>query len=184
MADNSKTTLVIAGVSLVLTNCAAATDPIEALNASLDQLPKPSFELPKNTKPPKGPLSAIYARIARGALTCWLGAHGELQPTHKFRGEAKPDREGGSSKIIIYEKPPQTEPRKLGRQAFRIFIANEAGAPAVSAQNVRLAEPLAKRMAADTHRWAAGETGCIAGGLTTGWTPATKQKKKSKNTRN
>lgn len=153
--------LLIAGCSNVPKLPTAESLATSATNA-FSALPKPTLDLQLNKiKPPVGSPTEIYTRIARGALSCWLGAYGPIKTTHMFRAAAEPRSKGGRSTITIYEAPKDKN-RKIGKRAFAVRIAPSGNTASVSAENVTLSEKLAERFNIDVHRWAANDQGCFA----------------------
>ena len=164
----------------------APTEIVTSANKALSALPKPDLDLSKlsnDYRPPVGTPTAIYTRIARGALTCWLGAHGPLNKTHKFYANAEPAHRGGGSRIVIYEIPNDPQ-RKLGDRAYSIIIDPDGASGRVRTENTRLSKKLAAEFDDDVMRWAANKQGCVkASQLAEGWSaniPKNQKKPKKK----
>jgi len=149
--------------------CGGKLEPDSLATGALEAIPASALALAAGTKTPVGTPTEIYTRIARGALSCWLGGQGELRKTYAFHAVASPRHEGGKSRIIIYQKPTKAQSGQRGLAAFRILISPKGRSAVVQAENLKLPKELGERMILDTHRWAAGEEGCIEGGLTEGW---------------
>lgn len=136
---------------------------------ALSALPTPEFKLPTVTKPPSGSPTDIYTRIARGALTCWLGGHGPLKGTHRFHARAEPPHKGGESTITIFKKV--TDPnRNMGDRAYSILIKPSGTSAEVQTANHKLSAELAASFDKDVTLWAASAEGCSPEGVTAGWT--------------
>jgi hypothetical protein len=109
----------------------------------------------------------LYAKIARGALSCWFGPNGSLKKTHVFHADAAPEHKGGEVDIALHERDPAAPtPRAL--RAFKISIVQAAGGSRMLAENLKLPEHVAKDMRSDLARWAGGEATCSVVG-TGGW---------------
>ncbi len=106
-----------------------------------------------------GPPTDIYARVARGAKSCWFGQSGPLNKEYVYFASAEPPSKGGKAKIIIRERDRQSE-NQGGLRAFSIAIAPEKDSSQLAIENIKLPEAQAKAMEADVRRWAAGEIGC------------------------
>jgi len=109
----------------------------------------------------EGNPTGLYALIARGALTCWLGAGGPLNGTHVFAAEAAPPTQGGAAEIVLHERDRAFRDQR-GPRALRIRFEGVAGGVRVGFTNLRLESPLAESMARDVAAWAKGGTGCAA----------------------
>lgn len=149
---------------LVLQGCAAS---VETAGQSAGEstgglaLPKADTLLPR-TQQVIGTPTELYTRIARGALTCWFGAAGPLKGTYIYHADAAPASQGGRSEIVIRirdtTKVSSSEQKSL--RAFRVLIAPGESKPIVDIENIKIPEPLAKRLSDDVNRWAADEEGC------------------------
>lgn len=138
---------------------------------ALSQLPAAASSLvPTAMKQPVGTATQVYTRVARGALTCWMGAHGSLKGTHLFQAVAQPRAKGGAANIDIHERV-KGKPNQPGRKAFVVAISPVGEKAVVSAQNLALPEKLGEDMIADVHRWAAADEGCFKEPITEGWAP-------------
>ncbi|MEQ1577236.1 MAG: hypothetical protein ABL894_06255 [Hyphomicrobium sp.] len=141
--------------------------------------------LTKGANLPVGSPTDIYTRVARGALTCWFGASGPLKGPYIYHAEADPPSKGGRAEIVVRTRDlTASDPRSL--KAYRISIEPGGEGTNVTVENAKIAEPLASRLTADVHRWAADQEGCSEEPVTTGWTaqsgasPATAKKAASK----
>ena len=147
---------------LISASCSAAASllVVGCSGQSLPSLPSlPDIAAALSPSPVVGPPTDIYARVARGALACWFGAAGPLKANYIYHAEAEPPEHGGKAEIVIHERDPTSEnPR--GIRAFRILIAPDGEASALTIENLNLPEPLAKGMEQDVRRWAAGAIGC------------------------
>jgi hypothetical protein len=125
--------------------------------------------------PVVGPPTDIYARLARGALSCWFGQSGPLKKGYVYHAEAAPPSKGGKAMIVIHERDPtSTNPR--GLRAYRIVIVPDGEASALTVENLALPAPLAQSMERDVHRWAAGSLGC-SDSEDEGWKPEPQQRR-------
>ncbi|MEO1544048.1 MAG: hypothetical protein AAFR75_08530 [Pseudomonadota bacterium] len=147
--------------------CAATLDPSSLTTGAL-QLPKLPMAIPQGFGSPVGSATDVYARVARGVLTCWLGPNGELKNTHLFHAVSQPERMGGLSQIAIYQRQ-KAKSRKRGAKAATITIEPFGGSANVSFENLRLDDKLADRFNANVHSWAAANEGCEPKGIKEGW---------------
>ncbi len=161
----------VAMLGLVTAGCGGQINPQSLATGALESIPASALAIAAGHKVPVGSPTEVYSRIARGALSCWLGGQGELRKTHSFHAVAAPRHKGGFSRIIIYRKPKVPDPKTKGVQAFRIDISKQGNSALVAAENLKLPKALGEKMVVDTHRWASGEEGCIEGGLREGWSP-------------
>ncbi len=138
---------------------------------ALSQIPAAASSLvPKGIKQPVGSATEVYTRVARGALTCWMGAHGSLKGTHLFQAVAQPRAKGGAARIDIHERL-KGKPNLPGRKVFVVSISPTGASAIVSAENQGLSEKQAEEMTSDVHRWAAADEGCFKEPITEGWAP-------------
>jgi hypothetical protein len=107
----------------------------------------------------EGNPTGLYALIARGALSCWLGAGGPLNGTHVFAAEAAPPTQGGAAEIVLHERDRDLRDQR-GPRALRIRLERASGGVRVGFTNLRFDGQLAERMARDVASWAKGGTGC------------------------
>lgn len=140
-----------ATLSTAVAACSGASVP------SLPSLPEIAEAL--TPWPVVGPPTDIYARVARGALSCWFGSAGPLKADYVYHAEAQPASQGGKAEIVIHERDRSSETLR-GVRAFRIAIVPDGEASAITMENLKLPAPLAKSMEADVRRWAAGAVGC------------------------
>jgi hypothetical protein len=173
------TTLACLALALAITGCSSGGGP------SLLSLPPPgetSSADDDGDNDTKSPLSAflvqegrvvgtpteVYTRVARGVLTCWFGASGPLKAGYIYHADAEPASKGGRSEIkIMVRDMTADDPRAL--RAYRVLISPSDSATKVEAENVRMPEVLAKRLATDIDRWSRDEPGCGEGPVTGGW---------------
>lgn len=142
-----------------------ATGALSAIPAAAKSL------VPTAIKQPVGSATEVYTRVARGALTCWLGPYGSLKKTHLFQAEAQPRSEGGAAQIAIHERI-QGSPNQPGRKVFKIDIAPVGEKASVTAENLGLPQKQGDAMRADVERWAAADEGCLAKPIADGWNAA------------
>jgi hypothetical protein len=115
-----------------------------------------------NTPTLAGASTDVYARVARGALTCWFGANGPLKASHIFNAEAAPPSKGGAAEIVVHERDP-TQPSPKGMRVFRIsFTAESEDKTRLSLQAGKLPPDLAQAMEKDTLAWGFGRQSCEA----------------------
>ncbi len=171
--------ICLAAALLVLSACGGETDPAKLATGALEALPKANFKIPENFGPPKGTATEIYTRIARGALTCWLGANGPIRKTHMFHASAEPQHKGGQSKIVIFKQRKGAAPKR-GARAYVVSILPEGPSAKVGVENLRMPKKLGETMHQDVYRWAAGEVGCLKGGVVGGWAPSAGKKASKK----
>ncbi|MDX2259160.1 MAG: hypothetical protein NW205_09640 [Hyphomicrobiaceae bacterium] len=137
-------------------------------STALASLPKAAASLADTIKPPVGTPTAIYTRVARGILTCWMGAYGPLKGTHLFQADADADHKGGKSEIRIHERIAGS-PNQPGRVAYTVLIEPVGETATVAATNVHLPGPDADKLSADVARWASGEETCLREAVAVGW---------------
>jgi hypothetical protein len=109
----------------------------------------------------EGNPTGLYALVARGALSCWLGAGGPLHGTYVFAAEAAPPNQGGAAEIVLHERDRGFRDQR-GPRALRIRFEGAPGGVRVGFSNLRLGLELAESMARDVATWAKGGTGCAA----------------------
>lgn len=161
----------IAGVAALAPLLAACAGGIETASLPRLEVPVPTLpklELPEGPPPVVGAPTEVYTRVARGALTCWLGASGPLKGTHIFHADAEPAHKGGRSEIILHERDP-TAPSPRGLKAFRVVIAPDGERTTIEVENLKLPKPVGEEMTRDVRRWGAGEIGCEP--AATAWQP-------------
>jgi hypothetical protein len=108
------------------------------------------------------PVEEAYARIARGAHSCWFSATGPLRRTHIFHADVDPPTRGGAAEIGVLERDA-TQPSPWGRRVFRIELTASDGSTAIEVANLALPEALAARMRADVFEWLDGRSACQGG---------------------
>lgn len=151
-----------AAASLLVGACANASAP------TLPTLPEIAAALSLNEDEVVGSPTEVYARVARGAMSCWFGSAGPLKPNHIYHAQAEPASQGGKSEIVIHERDRTSENPK-GLRVFRVSIEPKDETASVAIENLKLPETLAKSMDGDVRRWAAGAIGCTKGG--NDWSP-------------
>ncbi|MEQ8825456.1 MAG: hypothetical protein RIC14_13890 [Filomicrobium sp.] len=152
---------------------AGATGTLAALPAAASSL------IPTGVKQPVGSATEVYTRIARGALTCWMGAHSGLKKTHLFQARAQPRSAGGAAQIAIHERI-KGKPNQPGRKVFSVSITPIGSSATVSSTNDGLPEAKGEAMRADVDRWAAAEEGCLKEPIDEGWAATSDAGKSSK----
>ena len=153
-----------AATSLLVGACANASAP------TLPSLPEIAAALSLDEDEVVGSPTEVYARVARGALSCWFGTSGPLKADYIYHASAEPASKGGKSEIVIRERDRTSEHPK-GLRAFRVAIAPKGETAHVAVENLKMPEPLGRAMDDDVRRWAAGGIGCTKGG--NDWSPQT-----------
>jgi hypothetical protein len=122
---------------------------------------------------PVGSATDLYARIASGAMSCWLDSNGPLKKDYIFHATADAPSRGGKARIVIHRRDP-TQPNPRGARAYLINIdpTGESSAT-VKTHNLKIPALLAATMTADVGRWSKGVHGCAGNTTATGWSPAT-----------
>lgn len=173
--------LLVAAVLFIplLTGCGGAgletaglPSPSQLSLPTLPAVPSlPDIQLPKPPPPVVGTPTEVYERIGRGAVSCWLGGTGPLKGTHLYEAAADSAHKGGRAEIAIRERDPSA-PNPRGVKAFQIRIEpiGEEKA-AVTAENLKLPDELARQMVRNVEAWGAGSEGCDAGGVVAGTAP-------------
>jgi hypothetical protein len=87
-------------------------------------------------------------------LGCWFGSAGPLKADYVYHAEADPPGKGGKAEISIHERNRLSDNPK-GLRAYRIGIALEGDSTALTFENVKMPEAMAKSMEADARRWKA-----------------------------
>jgi hypothetical protein len=143
--------IALASLATLLSACTGANPPslpsIADLTGSITEAPI------------VGQPTEVYERIARGALACWFGASGPLKANYLYHAEADPPGRGGKAEIVIHERNRGADNPK-GERAYRIAIAPENEATALTFENVKMPEATAAAMEKDARRWGTGEIGC------------------------
>ena len=111
----------------------------------------------------EGAPTAVYAEIARHALTCWMGPKGPLAKSHIFHAEAASPTAGGTAEIALQERDLK-QAHQWGARAFRIELTAAGGSTntRIAMQNIKLPADLADALRADVVAWAEGKNGCQA----------------------
>ena len=175
--------LSIAGLAMLACGCSSNVK-LEELQSgatgALNAIPEAAKALvPKGVKPPVGSSTEVYTRVARGALTCWMGGHGGMRKTHLFQADAKPRSKGGAAQSDIHERL-KGKPNVPGRRIFAVSITPVGEGASVTAETLGLPQEQGEAMFADVERWAAAEEGCLKEPITEGWaTPVVDTKKRA-----
>ncbi|HJZ32357.1 MAG TPA: hypothetical protein VKF35_14675 [Hyphomicrobiaceae bacterium] len=150
-----------------LAGCASATLPSLAgapgAPAPLGDVarPAPPANAFETTFMVPGTPTAIYTLVARGALSCWVGASGPLHQTHVFAAAAAPPSAGGAAEIVLHERDQSFRDQR-GPRAMRIAFEGSQGGVRMAINNLRMPVALAEAMSRDAARWANGGDGCEA----------------------
>ncbi len=174
--------LTAAALAGCASDISANKDTLEAAKTEFPSLSLPDLALPdlgSTTPRIHGSPTEIYTRIARGAVTCWFGAHGPLKATHVYSAVAKPPSQGGQARILIHKKDTSLRDKR-GARAYAIDIIPEGKTAKLEIQNALMREPRGANMANDARRWAAGLEGCVAKPVAVGWDAEDKSKSTGK----
>jgi hypothetical protein len=163
-----------AALAFLLAACAGAGPDGPSL--ALPKMPDISSVAAISTtaEKPVGSATEIYARVARGANTCWFVGPGPLQggPLKKdyiYHAEADAPSRGGKAEIVIHVRDP-AQPNPRGAKAYRINIDPDGDAAAtLKTENLKMPDATAAAMTADVNRWAKGDQGCAGSSTVAGW---------------
>jgi len=163
---------LLAGLGVVLVACAGSG----ANDGPSFSLPMPKMpELPSvgalavSQEAPQGSATELYARIARGANSCWFGANGPLKKDYIYNADADAPSRGGKAEITIHARVP-AEPNPRGPKAYRIAITpKDESSAKIETENFKMPETAAAAMSADVDRWSRGEQGCKGNTTAAGW---------------
>ena len=163
--------LLFVGFTAVVSSGCSSGLKLENLQTSgLAGIPEAAGSLiPVVAKTPVGSATEVYTRVARGVLTCWMGAHGSLKGTHLFQAEAQPRTQGGAAEINVHERI-NSAPNQPGRKVFSVSITPVGDQASVVAENLALPQAQGDSMREDVERWAAEDEGCLKAPITEGWT--------------
>ncbi len=165
--------LLIFCAAVVSSGCSGDLKLDELQTSGLSELPTTiSSFVPAVHKGAVGSATEVYRRVARGVLTCWMGAHGSLKGTHLFQAEAEPRTKGGAAQINIHERIKES-PNQPGRKVFSVSITPVGEGASVTTENLGLPEAQGGSMKVDVNRWAAAEKGCLKKPITEGWSAPT-----------
>ncbi len=176
---------VVIGATLAgcVSGISAEKDELEAAKTAQPAVSFPDLSSIPDLATPvpriRGTPTQIYTRIARGAVTCWFGAHGSLKATHVYSAVAKPPSQGGQARILIHKKDTSLRDKR-GMRAYAIDIVPDGKTAKLEIQNAQMGEPRGTNMANDARRWAAGQEGCVAKPVAVGWDAEDKSKRKRK----
>lgn len=150
MGTQNVSGVAAAGVAacLLLSGCAGGTVSTEVLRTSSLSISHESVVSPVN------PIET-YARLARGAKTCWLGPGKPLAAGHLFNADVPA---GGKAAEISLHVRSTGQPSPRAQKAFVISIVAAGDGAAVTSENRRLDGPTAEAMKADIARWAKAES--------------------------
>ena len=162
--------LIVGFTAVVSSGCSSGLKLEDLQTSGLAGIPEAASSLiPVATKTPVGSATEVYTRVARGVLTCWMGAHGSLKGTHLFQAEAQPRTQGGAAEINVHERI-KNAPNQPGRKVFSVSITPVGDQASVVAENLALPREQGDSMREDVERWAANEEGCLKTPITEGWT--------------
>jgi hypothetical protein len=122
---------------------------------------------------PVGTATEIYARVARGANTCWFvgsgpGQAGPLKKDYIYHAEADAPSRGGKAEIVIHNRDVG-QPNPRGPKAYRINIDPDGEAASLKTENLKMPDAIGAAMTADVNRWAKGDQGCAGSSTVAGW---------------
>jgi hypothetical protein len=160
-------------IAAILSACAGAGQQAQPL--SLPKLPSVgsiSEAIPVAIGQPVGSATDIYARIARGAMSCWFGTNGPLKKDYIFHASADAPSRGGKAQIVIHQRDP-TQPNPRGAKAYQINIdpTGESSAT-IKTENLKMTDAFATAMTGDVGRWSKSDQGCAENSTVVGWVPA------------
>jgi hypothetical protein len=154
-------------VPLALAACGNATELLNTASVpplpSLPSLPQ-SIAVTPHTSSHSESTHEIYARVARGAKTCWFGPGKPLVKNYAFDGEAASEADGGAAEVSVHVRAPE-QPNARGGKVFVVKITKEADGSKLEMENRRIPETMAEQMRADVAKWA--KTGSIECGVVT-----------------
>jgi hypothetical protein len=166
---------VAALASLFVTGCSSTgTDAPGIALTKMPSLPSVASIGSAGGDKPVGSATEIYARVARGANTCWFvgpgpGQAGPLKKDYIYHAEADAASRGGKAEIVIHARDP-AQPNPRGAKAYRINIDPDGEASAnLKTENLKMPDPIAAAMTADVNRWAKGDQGCQGASTVAGW---------------
>jgi hypothetical protein len=125
------------------------------------------------TDKPVGSATEIYARVARGANTCWFvgpgpGQAGPLKKDYIYHAEADAPSRGGKAEIVIHARD-LANPNPRGAKSYRINIDPDGEGATLKTENLKMSEAMSAAMTADVNRWAKGDQGCAGSSTVAGW---------------
>ena len=125
------------------------------------------------TEKPVGSATEIYARVARGANTCWFvgpgpGQAGPLKKDYIYRAEADAPSRGGKAEIVIHDRD-RINPNPRGPKAYRVNIDPDGDGATLKTENLKMPDAMSAAMTADVNRWAKGDQGCAGSSTVAGW---------------
>ena len=122
---------------------------------------------------PVGSATELYARVARGANTCWFGGKGPLKKDYIYHAEADAASRGGKAEITVHARDP-AQPNPRGPKAYRINIDPNGETATVTTENLKMPDNVALAMTSDVNRWSKGDQGCAGAStaIAAGWAPA------------
>ncbi len=170
---NFTTRLVLAFLGgFLAAGCSSSGNETAATSLALPSLPSLAAIGAGTAERPLGSATEVYARVARGAVTCWFAANGPLKKDYIYHAEADAPSRGGKSEIVIHAREV-TQPNPRGAKAYRIKIEPKDEAATLETENLKMSEAVAAAMTSDVGRWSKGDQGC-AGTSTAalaGWLP-------------
>jgi hypothetical protein len=161
-------------LAVTLAGCASTSAPTSDSSASGLNLPSLTSLAPTTgattTTPAAPSATELYARIARGANSCWFGSGG-LKKNYIYNAEADAPSRGGKADIFVHVRDP-AQPNPRGAKAFHVAIEPAGDTANVKTENLKMPEPIAAAMTADVQRWTKGDQGCASTSTASGWGPA------------
>ncbi len=147
---------------------------VELPKVSMPDVKLPDVKLPKVSGPAVGTPTAVYTRVARGALLCWFGGNGLLKSKYIYHADAEPPSKGGRAEIGIHTREVREEggsPR--GNRVYHISIVPVSDRAEMTAENFGLPDTIAQQLQEDAQRWAASEdeVACRDEAIAQGWDP-------------
>jgi hypothetical protein len=163
-----------ATAALMLAGCAdSGTDAPSIALPKLPDLSSVAAIGSSASDKPVGSATEIYARVARGANTCWFvgsgpGQAGPLKKDYIYHAEADAPSRGGKAEIFIHARDVG-QPNPRGAKAYRINIDPDGEAASLKTENLKMPDTIAAAMTADVNRWAKGDQGCANSSTVAGW---------------
>jgi hypothetical protein len=101
----------------------------------------------------------VYGLIARGAMSCWFAATGQLKKSHIFHADVDPPTAGGAVEIAVHERD-NTGPNAWGARVFKVALKLSGEQTIIDVENIKMPEAVAVPMRADVFHWAQGGRDC------------------------
>ncbi|MBA2127011.1 hypothetical protein DLM45_12380 [Hyphomicrobium methylovorum] len=107
-----------------------------------------------------GSATAIYSRVASGAMSCWFAVGGPFKSEYIYHASADAPSRGGKAAIAIHRRDP-TQPNPRGAKVYLIDITPSGDDSAnVTTENRKMPDAFASAMTEDVRHWAQDEPSC------------------------